>query len=242
MRLSLTSLSRAAIALVAAAFVLSPSQGSASFDVYVGYADGIRGAALFPNPWQGDPNVTHFNGVTGAADDAGAILIHNTGATNLTIDSFSVTINGGVGGPTFTLWNAVLPQVVGAGKYSIFTETGYYDFDTSDVTNLGGSLAHPVVGCVIACPAVHIAVNGGASQDFLDVNHVLDTQGFDYATVGNESFNWRLINSTCIGNNCGGTIGGAVPEPSTWAMLILGFAGVGYMAYRRRATQSAAFA
>jgi hypothetical protein len=26
----------------------------------------------------------------------------------------------------------------------------------------------------------------------------------------------------------------AVPEPSTWAMLILGFAGVGYMAYRRR--------
>jgi hypothetical protein len=26
----------------------------------------------------------------------------------------------------------------------------------------------------------------------------------------------------------------AVPEPSTWAMLILGFAGLGFMAYRRR--------
>jgi hypothetical protein len=26
----------------------------------------------------------------------------------------------------------------------------------------------------------------------------------------------------------------AVPEPSTWAMLILGFAGIGFMAYRRR--------
>jgi fibro-slime domain-containing protein len=26
-----------------------------------------------------------------------------------------------------------------------------------------------------------------------------------------------------------------VPEPSTWAMLILGFAGIGYMAYRRKA-------
>jgi PEP-CTERM motif len=25
----------------------------------------------------------------------------------------------------------------------------------------------------------------------------------------------------------------SVPEPSTWAMLILGFAGVGFMAYRR---------
>ena len=27
----------------------------------------------------------------------------------------------------------------------------------------------------------------------------------------------------------------AVPEPSTWAMLILGFLGVGLMAYRRKA-------
>jgi hypothetical protein len=26
----------------------------------------------------------------------------------------------------------------------------------------------------------------------------------------------------------------AVPEPSTWAMMVLGFAGVGFMAYRRR--------
>jgi hypothetical protein len=26
----------------------------------------------------------------------------------------------------------------------------------------------------------------------------------------------------------------AVPEPSTWAMMILGFVGLGFMAYRRR--------
>jgi hypothetical protein len=26
----------------------------------------------------------------------------------------------------------------------------------------------------------------------------------------------------------------AVPEPSTWAMMVLGFAGVGFMAYRRK--------
>lgn len=32
-----------------------------------------------------------------------------------------------------------------------------------------------------------------------------------------------------------------VPEPSTWAMMILGFAGVGFMAYRRR-NQSASLA
>jgi hypothetical protein len=32
----------------------------------------------------------------------------------------------------------------------------------------------------------------------------------------------------------------AVPEPSTWAMLILGFAGVGFMTYRRRKTAALA--
>jgi PEP-CTERM motif len=29
----------------------------------------------------------------------------------------------------------------------------------------------------------------------------------------------------------------AIPEPSTWAMLLIGFAGIGFAAYRRR-TQS----
>jgi hypothetical protein len=37
-----------------------------------------------------------------------------------------------------------------------------------------------------------------------------------------------------------GTAVAAVPEPSTWAMLILGFAGVGFMAYRRK-NQGSAF-
>ncbi len=27
---------------------------------------------------------------------------------------------------------------------------------------------------------------------------------------------------------------GAVPEPSTWAMMLLGFTGIGFMAYRRK--------
>jgi hypothetical protein len=34
----------------------------------------------------------------------------------------------------------------------------------------------------------------------------------------------------------------AVPEPSTWAMMMLGFAGVGFMAYRRRNKQVFRFA
>jgi hypothetical protein len=32
------------------------------------------------------------------------------------------------------------------------------------------------------------------------------------------------------------TVSGAVPEPSTWAMLLLGFAGLGYAGYRQAKT------
>lgn len=35
------------------------------------------------------------------------------------------------------------------------------------------------------------------------------------------------------------TIASPVPEPSTWAMMILGFAGVGFLAYRRKRNGSA---
>jgi hypothetical protein len=31
-------------------------------------------------------------------------------------------------------------------------------------------------------------------------------------------------------------IANAIPEPSTWAMMILGFAGIGFMVYRRKNT------
>jgi hypothetical protein len=34
--------------------------------------------------------------------------------------------------------------------------------------------------------------------------------------------------------NASFSLTGTVPEPSTWAMMILGFAGVGFMAYRRK--------
>jgi hypothetical protein len=57
------------------------------------------------------------------------------------------------------------------------------------------------------------------------------------ANAGNEVF---TVGAT-FGNAQGGPetinavhLTGAVPEPSTWAMVILGFFGVGFMAYRRR--------
>jgi hypothetical protein len=52
---------------------------------------------------------------------------------------------------------------------------------------------------------------------------------------GNDGFAFMigLDDLSVTGPTVGPTVG-AVPEPSTWAMMILGFAGVGFMAYRRR--------
>jgi hypothetical protein len=44
----------------------------------------------------------------------------------------------------------------------------------------------------------------------------------------NDALLYQLVFAPGVGNL------GAVPEPSTWAMMILGFAGIGFVAYRRK--------
>jgi hypothetical protein len=52
----------------------------------------------------------------------------------------------------------------------------------------------------------------------------------DAGLLGNAfALSWAM---TCGNDVIQGQVSG-VPEPSTWAMMILGFAGVGFMAYRR---------
>jgi hypothetical protein len=57
------------------------------------------------------------------------------------------------------------------------------------------------------------------------------------ATIACDPFDQVWYNSTApvnLWNNVGTWQVAAVPEPATWAMMILGFAGVGYMTYRPR--------
>ena len=70
----------------------------------------------------------------------------------------------------------------------------------------------------------------------------LTNQSFTFTTTtaGNLSFqnfggdNVGLILDNITVDAAAPTQTAAVPEPSTWAMMILGFAGVGFMAYRRK--------
>jgi hypothetical protein len=54
--------------------------------------------------------------------------------------------------------------------------------------------------------------------------------GFEFTGLGNPNNGYA---ADVVVDNF--SISTTVPGPSTWAMMILGFAGIGFMAYRRKA-------
>jgi hypothetical protein len=73
----------------------------------------------------------------------------------------------------------------------------------------------------------------GAPGQFLTTNYASDTPLYK---LNPNNGALTAIGDTGIAYAMGLTyegVAGGVPEPSTWAMMILGFAGIGFMAYRR---------
>jgi hypothetical protein len=130
-----------------------------------------------------------------------------------------------------------------AGSVSAFTLTGYLSFDTSvklcGIAGCGGSGANGVD-----------ATSASRSADGSQITFTFDSP----LTAGQHSANLQLFTSALyfidppafFTDASGNTFTvetiapsiSAVPEPSTWAMMMLGFTGVGFMAYRRRHDQS----
>jgi hypothetical protein len=99
--------------------------------------------------------------------------------------------------------------------------------------------------CSTQCPL------GSDTSFSVDTTHMFKTDGHIYQiqmSAGVNGYNatgsawvdpffsapsgYTIITSDGIGNLP--LFSSAVPEPSTWAMMILGFAGIGFMAYRRK--------
>jgi hypothetical protein len=225
-----------------------------TFTVYTGYADNLRASGFFPTPWLGSSGVVSES-ASGQSFDSGAVRIANTGANPITITNFSVTLNGG--GPVYSIWSSL---TIGAGQNGIFTQTSSYNFDSSDNSTgspaggitgsspgsngIGGcsstAAAQTAAGITAYCagrqPTVSFDENG-TLVTLTDSGHILDTGNYDFingSTDGNESINWNVIGTVAIR-------GGSAPEPATWAMMLLGFGGLGALmrSRRRMATVSA---
>ena len=57
--------------------------------------------------------------------------------------------------------------------------------------------------------------------------------GSDFGPNIDLTFGYTLVADGSGGFGFDFAVGGAVPEPSTWAMMLIGFAGLGYAGYRR---------
>ena len=56
--------------------------------------------------------------------------------------------------------------------------------------------------------------------------------GSDFGIGDELTFGYNLVADGAGGFGFDFAVGGAVPEPSTWAMMLVGFAGLGYTGYR----------
>jgi hypothetical protein len=139
---------------------------------------------------------------------------------NLTLDSQFIVP---AGTPQFfgvNLLTATDPEIVDTG---LGVANGSILF-----ANYGGSYPNPVSSGCGNCLSNIIGADGPA---FTFSGLVLESTYDNFSnpiTVTGLSISYQV------------TIAEAVPEPSTWAMMILGFAGVGFMTYRRRKTAALA--
>ena len=87
---------------------------------------------------------------------------------------------------------------------------------------------------------IQVAFGGGGQINVENFNSIIGPNVGDQASVGANFHGDAGFNpGNAFGKNLVAgefTMTAAVPEPSTWAMMILGFCGLGVMAYRRKAS------
>jgi hypothetical protein len=159
------------------------------------------------------------------------IWTFSDGGSNTGIGSFSYesttglvsSFTGNYDGNALTFWDASTApvQINGSGQlvYHGVPNTGGADFIFDDLYpfTVPGLLVSTGSGAGQRFYAISLDSPAASSVDFFSIN-----PDGSYV-VDDGTFAVHPVNLT-----------DAVPEPSTWAMMILGFAGIGVMAYRRK--------
>jgi hypothetical protein len=187
-------------------------------------------------------------GNVGGVTDQNVLFQNVTGdnTTSLTTDTNSSPANR----VTFSS-NEALTGTSSSGQARIFDTAGNgFNLLTWSMANssLGFSANVFNINDLTATLANITVVTNQQTETFS--NQVISTSGNNFFTL--QSGSGEIIESVSIAaanglfsdvrqERLGGitTITAAVPEPTTWAMMILGFAGVGFMAYRRRSNDVA---
>jgi hypothetical protein len=133
---------------------------------------------------------------------------------------------------------------VGSASGSFFSNIIGTEPVGTNITSTGGSTSHSVTGQVfsksfsnqpLSLSVSHPDIPGSILQPFTITGGLVGFGSYSYSYTGNFSYiseSYSLIPETITVTVDG--LSAAVPEPSTWAMLLIGFAGVGFATYRRR--------
>jgi hypothetical protein len=167
--------------------------------------------------------------LAGSVATSKAAVVANLGVNPTSATgTFQHTVGGGpfddqitfqlVGGPQF-LTIASVTNVFPNPTDLILNFTGSV---FQQVGAIGGADDIRVIGPVAATANCGISCQGFAGSGLLSPGlYYLDLAGTGLGTAG-------------YGGNLSTTQVGPIPEPATWAMTLIGFAGVGFMAYRRK--------
>jgi hypothetical protein len=128
--------------------------------------------------------------------------------------SASLTINN-------ITFNIPTSPALAYSEHFVTNSAIYGDFYASGFAQTSGAEFFNVIVTQDPNAPLLTSLNTPFSYTFVGIGNVNNTGFFNF---GGDNLNF--VNSTV-------TVG-AVPEPSTWVMLILGFAGIGVMAYRRK--------
>jgi PEP-CTERM motif len=180
------------------------------------------------------PNFTAAGPATGICSSCNGsyeVLDQFTLSTSATITGLNLvtyTPGGtyeGLGGFTFEVYNSTHSTILFSmpttpGSVSVVATTGSQDAEiTASISALNLSAGTYWAGFVAQNLALAILPGGNGSAFITNSPH---TGGPVSGSYGGDT-GYQLLGEVS-----------AVPEPSTWAMMILGFAGVGFMAYRRK--------
>jgi len=152
--------------------------------------------------------------------------------------------------------STINPQIVPTNNLYFIPLGSTFNFDYSVNPNIGGhvdltGLSQSLTITNLGNGALYSfdpslfdnATNGGApggyqnsekiSFNFLNAGAISPNDNLMFNPNQNDTFKIVLdVGTTSVAEFV--QIGSGVPEPSTWAMMILGFFGVGFMAYRRK--------
>ncbi len=103
----------------------------------------------------------------------------------------------------------------------------------------GNSLDIYYDGSLVGRQAISGAISPSSNPLLIGARNAADTRNFTVNGLIDDVGIWdRALSPTEIGSLCNNGNGlafqSSVPKPSTWAMMLLGFAGVGFMAYWRK--------